>query len=179
MADEMLSQEEIEALMSQSSGSGTPNPEPDAASEPPAGHVPDNASGAADESSTPDAAAIHSPAVEVDAVRDSGPVVQPVTLNPMSAGMPGGGANGVELILDVQLQVSVELGRSVMPVRDVLALGPGSVVELDTHAGEPVEVVVNNKTVAKGEVVIIDENFGVRITEIVNGGERESRARAA
>ena len=87
--------------------------------------------------------------------------------------------NGVELILDVQLHVAVELGHTTMKVKDVLGLGPGSVVELDKHAGEPVEVVVNNKIVARGEVVVIDENFGVRVTEIVNRNERPSYAKAA
>jgi len=87
--------------------------------------------------------------------------------------------SGVDLIMDVNVQVSVELGRSVMQVREVLSLGPGSVVELDKHAGEPVEVVVNNKTVARGEVVVIDENFGVRITEIVNTKGKEAHAQAA
>jgi flagellar motor switch protein FliN/FliY len=87
--------------------------------------------------------------------------------------------NGVDLILDVQLQVAVELGRAQMKVREVLGLGPGSVVELDKHAGEPVEVVVNNKTIAKGEVVVIDENFGVRITEIVSSQRNDANAKAA
>ena len=90
-----------------------------------------------------------------------------------------GAGRGVELILDVQMQIAVELGRTTMQVKDVLALGPGSVVVLEKHSGEPVEVVVNNKTVARGEVVVIDENFGVRITEIINAQEREIDAQAA
>lgn len=88
-------------------------------------------------------------------------------------------SNGVDLILDVQLQVSVELGRSSMKVKDVLNLGPGSIVELDKHPGEPVEVIVNNKVVARGEVVVVDECFGVRITEIVSSKKRESNAKVA
>jgi flagellar motor switch protein FliN/FliY len=98
----------------------------------------------------------------------SQPVVRSVEFSPIDAGPATGLKNGVDLILDVQLQVSVELGRTSMKVKDVLGLGPGSIVELDKHAGEPVEVVVNNKTVARGEVVVIDENFGVRITEIIH-----------
>jgi len=90
-----------------------------------------------------------------------------------------GGCRGIDLIMDVQLNVAVELGRTRMNVRDVLALGPGSVVELDKHAGEPVEVVVNDKVVARGEVVVIDESFGVRITEIVGSEEQDSYAKAA
>ena len=71
------------------------------------------------------------------------------------------------MILDVPLDVSVELGRTKMLIKDVLELTAGSIVELETVAGEPVDVVVNGKLVAKGEVVVIEDNFGVRITEIV------------
>lgn len=104
--------------------------------------------------------------------------VRPVEYSHVRGSSSAGGVSGVDLIMDVQLQVSVELGRAEMTVRDVLSLGAGSIVELDKHAGEAVEVVVNNKTVARGEVVVIDENFGVRITEIV-AEEVSTRARAA
>jgi flagellar motor switch protein FliN/FliY len=76
--------------------------------------------------------------------------------------------------MDVPLQVTVELGRTRKLIRDILELGPGSVVELDKLAGEPVDVLVNGKLIAKGEVVVIDENFGVRVTEIVSPIERAS-----
>ncbi len=105
--------------------------------------------------------------------------VRPMEFAPVGAGLSSTARSGVELILDVELNVTVELGRATMQVRDVLALGPGSVVELDTLAGEPVSVVVNNKVIARGEIVVIDENFGVRITEIVDGGERRACAKAA
>ncbi|MCW5936266.1 MAG: flagellar motor switch protein FliN [Fimbriimonadaceae bacterium] len=78
----------------------------------------------------------------------------------------------LEIIMDIPLEVSVELGRVKMPVKDVLELGPGSIVEIDKAAGEPVDVLVNNRLVARGEVVVIDDNFGVRITEIVSLQER-------
>lgn len=78
----------------------------------------------------------------------------------------------LELILDIQLDVTVELGRTHRKIRDVLELGPGSVVELDRLAGEPVDILVNDKLFAKGEVVVIDENFGVRITDILTIEER-------
>ncbi|MGI6296159.1 MAG: flagellar motor switch protein FliN [Armatimonadota bacterium] len=107
------------------------------------------------------------------------PVVRSVSFGQLGTAAENVASGGVGLIMDVNVQVSVELGRSVMKVRDVLGLGPGSVVELDKHAGEPVEVVVNNKMVARGEVVVIDENFGVRITEIINGKAREADAQAA
>lgn len=84
----------------------------------------------------------------------------------------GGAANNLEILLDVPLQVTVELGRTSRTVREVLELGAGSVVELDKLAGESVELLVNNKLIAKGEVVVIDENFGIRITSIVSPKER-------
>ena len=68
--------------------------------------------------------------------------------------------------------VTVELGRTRMLIRDILALGPGSIIELDKLAGEPVDLLVNDRPIAKGEVVVIDENFGVRLTQIAHAAER-------
>lgn len=79
---------------------------------------------------------------------------------------------GMEVLLDVPLEISVELGRMKMMVREVLDLGTGSIIEVDKAAGEPVDVMVNGRLVAKGEVVVIEDNFGVRITEILNPAER-------
>ena len=78
----------------------------------------------------------------------------------------------LELLLDVKLDVSIELGRTKMLVRDILELGPGSVVELDKMAGETVDLLINDKKLAEGEVVVVDENFGVRITHLVSMEER-------
>ncbi len=78
----------------------------------------------------------------------------------------------MNLLLDVPMNVTVELGRTKMTVHDVLNLGSGSIVELDKLAGEPVDFMVNGKLIAKGEVVVIDENFGIRITDIVSPMER-------
>ncbi len=78
----------------------------------------------------------------------------------------------IGLIMDVPLHVTVELGRRRMLVKDVLELGKGSLIELDKLAGEPVDVFVNGKLIAKGEVVVIDENFGVKVTSIVTPAER-------
>jgi len=74
--------------------------------------------------------------------------------------------------LDVPLEVSVELGRTKMLIKDILDLAAGSIIELEAVAGEPVDVIVNGKLVAKGEVVVIEDNFGVRVTEIVSPIER-------
>ena len=81
-------------------------------------------------------------------------------------------SKNIELLLDVDLPVSIELGRTKMSISDILGLGPGSVVELNKLAGEPVDLLVNNKVVAKGEVVVVDENFGLRITQLITPEER-------
>jgi len=83
-----------------------------------------------------------------------------------------GESRNIDILKDVNLPVAIELGRTKMTISDILALGPGSVVELNKLAGEPVDVLVNNKAVAKGEVVVIDENFGVRITQLLTPEER-------
>lgn len=82
--------------------------------------------------------------------------------------------NNLSLLFDVQLNVTVELGRAKKIVREVLDLGPGSILELDKLAGEPVDIYVNNKRIAIGEVVVIDENFGVRVTDIIRPEQRVS-----
>jgi flagellar motor switch protein FliN/FliY len=86
------------------------------------------------------------------------------------------GAN-IDLLLDVNLRVTVELGRTSMTIKEILELGPGAVVELDKLAGEPVDILVNDKPIAKGEVVVVDENFGVRVTDIVSAARRVTSLR--
>ena len=78
----------------------------------------------------------------------------------------------LDLILDIPLSVTVELGRSKMLINDLLQLGQGSVIELTKLVGEPLEVLVNDKLVARGEVVVVNEKFGVRLTDIVTPMER-------
>ncbi|MED4602691.1 flagellar motor switch protein FliN, partial [Paenibacillus validus] len=78
----------------------------------------------------------------------------------------------LNLLLDIPLKVTVELGRTHKVIKDILELSQGSIIELDKLAGEPVDILVNNKLIAKGEVVVIDENFGVRVTDIVNQWDR-------
>jgi flagellar motor switch protein FliN/FliY len=80
--------------------------------------------------------------------------------------------SNLNMLLDIPLQVTVELGRTKRSVQEILELSPGSIIELDKLAGEPVDILVNNKLVAKGEVVVIDENFGVRVTDIISQSER-------
>lgn len=78
----------------------------------------------------------------------------------------------IDLLMDVDLPVAIELGRAKLSISEILALGPGSVVELNKLAGEPVDLLVNNKVIARGEVVVIDENFGLRITQLMTPEER-------
>lgn len=103
------------------------------------------------------------------------PTVHPAQFAPLTQGQLGAqGPSSLDLILDVPLKVTVELGRTRMQIREVLDLANGSVVELDKLAGEPVDLLVNGKLIARGEVVVIDENFGIRVTDIVSQAERLS-----
>jgi flagellar motor switch protein FliN/FliY len=82
------------------------------------------------------------------------------------------GADGppeLERLYDVPVELAVEIGRTQMTIRETLALGPGSIVTLNRLAGEPVDLLVNGKPIARGEVVVIDEEFGLRVTEVVQG----------
>lgn len=89
----------------------------------------------------------------------------PLTPGPRGAPVVRG---GLELLHDVEMEVTAELGRTRMSVRDLLSLAPGAVIELDRLAGGPADLLVNGRLIARGEVVVIDENFGIRITEIVS-----------
>jgi flagellar motor switch protein FliN len=99
--------------------------------------------------------------------------VHPVQFMPLTPEAPTTErAHGIEMLMDVALEVSVELGRSHMSIGEILALRTGSVIELDKLAGEPVDVSVNGTLIARGEVVVVDEKFGVRITEVVSKARR-------
>ena len=99
--------------------------------------------------------------------------VQPVQFGSLQSGTMGHADDtNLNLLLDIPLKVTVELGRTQKVIKDILELSQGSIIELDKLAGEPVDILVNNKLIAKGEVVVIDENFGVRVTDIVNQWER-------
>jgi len=99
-------------------------------------------------------------------------VTEPEAAAPFERRAAEGGASKIDMILDVTLPVAVELGRARMQIQDILKLTPGSVIALDKSAGDPVELFINDRPIAKGEVVIIDENFGVRLTSIVTTSER-------
>jgi flagellar motor switch protein FliN len=96
--------------------------------------------------------------MELDPLEDHGPTV-----------------TNLDFILDIPMEVSVELGRSKMLISDLLQLGQGSVIELTKLAGEPLEVLVNQKLIARGEVVVVNEKFGIRLTDIISPTERVKR----
>ncbi len=105
-------------------------------------------------------------------VRDEAIQAQSAAAPPKPSVAAGAAMPGLDLILDIAMPVTVELGRTRMLIRDILALGPGSIIELEKLAGEPVDLLVNERPIAKGEVVVIDENFGVRLTQISHASER-------
>ena len=104
---------------------------------------------------------------------DTGATVHQASFSELeSVNISSTGQQNLGLLLDIPLQITVELGRTRQRLEEILELTPGSIIELDKLAGEPVDVFVNSKLIAKGEVVVIDENFGVRITDIVSQKER-------
>jgi flagellar motor switch protein FliN/FliY len=128
-------------------------------------------------------AAIYVPLLAGDTVRAMlalivGDPPAPAAAPAGTAGGAAGGAasaagrGGLDLLHDVEMEVTAELGRTRMTVRDLLSLSPGAIVELDRTAGSPADLLVNGRLIASGEVVIIDENFGLRITDIVVPGDR-------
>jgi flagellar motor switch protein FliN/FliY len=98
--------------------------------------------------------------------------VKTVGFEPLSVGVASESMGNIALLLDVPMRVTVELGRTKMTIKEILGLGEGSIIELDKLAGEPVDILVNDKLIAQGEVVVIDENFAVRVTKIVSPMER-------
>jgi len=108
--------------------------------------------------STPPAAASPEP----------GPVFKPLTAD----GLGNPQRNDIDMILDIPVQLTVELGRTKVPIKNLLQLAQGSVVELDALAGEPMDVLVNGYLIAQGEVVVVNEKFGIRLTDIITPSER-------
>lgn len=117
----------------------------------------------ADDASTGSADASNSPAAAAAAYEPA----------PVSGASPVGSSMGapITLLADVDMDVTVELGRASVPVRELLSLQPGMVLELDRQAGAPIDVLVNGRLIARGEVVVLDEQFGLRVTEIVASGK--------
>ena len=102
------------------------------------------------------------------------PNVQSIQYPNLMGGPVSGEQGNIGLIMDVFMEMTVELGRTKKQIKEILGMGEGTIIELDKLAGEPVDILVNHKPIAKGEVVVIDENFGVRVTEILSPMERVS-----
>ena len=98
--------------------------------------------------------------------------VQPVSFGQLGAGAAGGESKNLDLLLDVEIPISVEVGRTQLSLEEVLKLVPGSVIALDKKAEEPVDLRVNGKLVARGEVVLVDDTYGLRITQILDAAGR-------
>ncbi len=106
-------------------------------------------------------------------LESSSAAVQPVSFGPLGPDMASGGENNnLDILLDVNIPVSVEVGGTHMPVAEILKLVPGSIVALEKKAEEPVDLRVNGKLVARGEVVMVDDTYGLRITQIVDAADR-------
>ncbi len=164
MGDNELSQDDIDALFNnaetppQTGAAGPAGPTPAQPSDPARVRRP----AAADAS-----VSVMSPPVEKEPVE-----ARPVEFSQLAPSGEPGEVRKIDFLLDVPVTVTVELGRTAMVIRDALSLGSGSVVELNKLAGEPVDLLINNKLVARGEVVVVNENFGVKVIDIVSPEER-------
>ncbi len=101
--------------------------------------------------------------------------VSPAAFTNFTPGQNPVAGNDINMILDIPVQLTVELGRTRIPIKHILQLAQGSVVELETLAGEPMDVLVNGYLIAQGEVVVVNEKFGIRLTDIVTPSERMRR----
>ncbi len=108
-------------------------------------------------------------------LQDGGDQVAPAAFTNFPAASGPTAANDINMILDIPVQLTVELGRTRIPIKHILQLAQGSVVELDALAGEPMDVLVNGYLIAQGEVVVVNEKFGIRLTDIVTPSERMRR----
>jgi len=131
----------------------------------------DNSS-AADAGDGPFAAAPHEVASELREPADHVSPAPFTNFTPTGATTAG---NDINMILDIPVQLTVELGRTRIPIKNILQLAQGSVVELEAMAGEPMDVLVNGYLIAQGEVVVVNEKFGIRLTDIVTPSERMRR----
>ena len=106
---------------------------------------------------------------------EPGGVLSGESPRPFSSSSGDGQINDINMVLDIPVQLSVELGRTKVPIKHILQLGQGSVVELDALAGEPMDVLVNGDLIAQGEVVVVNDKFGIRLTDVVTPSERLRR----
>lgn len=100
---------------------------------------------------------------------------QPHVFEKFDNGAPGAGQNELDLVMDIPVQLTVELGRTKMPIRNLLQLAQGSVVELSGLAGEPLDVLINGFLIAQGEAVVVNDKLGIRLTDVITPSERLRR----
>ncbi len=105
----------------------------------------------------------------------SSPPAQPHVFQTFGVDAPATGQHDLEMIMDIPVNITVELGRTKMPIKNLLQLAQGSVVELTGMAGEPLDVLVNGFLIAQGEVVVVNDRFGIRLTDIITPSERMRR----
>ena len=101
--------------------------------------------------------------------------VHAASFQPFGESKMGAPLNDINMVMDIPVQLSVELGRTKVPIKYILQLAQGSVIELDAMAGEPMDVLINGYLIAQGEVVVVNEKFGIRLTDIVTPSERLRR----
>jgi len=106
------------------------------------------------------------------------PPAQPHVFEQLNSGVTAGETppHDLEMVMDIPVQLSVELGRTKLPIKDLLQLAQGSIVELATLAGEPMDIMINGLLIARGEVVLVNEKLGIRVTDIITPSERLRRA---
>ncbi|WP_374594233.1 flagellar motor switch protein FliN [Aquabacterium sp.] len=115
------------------------------------------------------------PAESASEVAEPAQSVTPASFTSFAPGTVVAPGNDINMILDIPVQLTVELGRTRIPIKHILQLAQGSVVELDAMAGEPMDVLVNGFLIAQGEVVVVNDKFGIRLTDIVTPSERMRR----
>src|SRR3954451_22893875 len=125
-----------------------------------------------DSAADPVAAVAAAPVAAAMGMPMGGPSMSAPAFAPLPGPGQGGDHSQIDLLLDISLQVTVELGRARMKIQEILGLRNGSVIELDRLAGEPADILVNGTLIAKGEVVVVDEKFGVRVIEVVSRAKR-------
>lgn len=113
-----------------------------------------------------------SDAGQVNGRKPAGPASGPFELPDTAAGRHDGGGENLDLLLDIPLEITIELGRTKMLINDLLKLGQGSVIELPKEAGDTLEILANNRLVAKGDVVVVNKKYGIRLTEVISPVER-------
>jgi len=134
-----------------------------------------------DATTTDDPGAVLTPATDDTAADPSAVAVRPVAFSPLDGAeaSAGGDTRPLDLILDVQVPITVELGHTQIAIEEVLALQPGSVLELDRLANEPVDLLIRDQVIARGEIIVVDDNFGLRITSVVDPTERVAQLGAS